>query len=135
MSHIIKASREADLYLEWSKIVGAPTFIGNRKEIAAYLKASRERAASGAFSVEQRLARADRVGDSMLDYPWGFDDPGIIIFEQRGMLRRPKVEAFARILLESDGERLNDEQWDRLMDQLEPFDDQPGEPVDRERRA
>jgi hypothetical protein len=117
---VIKAAKDRDLYCEWSSIVEAPTFIGTRAEITEYLARK-----STAALTEQRLARADDCGTSLLgmveygdvdpsdlDGAWG--DTGLIV-EQRGFLRRDRMAAFLEAYAVDD--------VDTAYGLLDPFED------------
>lgn len=118
---IIKAAQDKDLYIEWSSIVEAPTFIGTRAEILPYLRSSRDRPGN---APEARLQRADETGSSAkrdprapayrgpLDGAW--DDNGLI-YQQMGWLPRAKLAEFA--------EKLAADDEDGAVALLEPFED------------
>jgi hypothetical protein len=91
---IIKASRDEDLYLEWSSVVDACTMVGTRSEFLA----------SG--HREDALDRADRTGTSdRVAQFGGWDDEslGVGTTEHRQhegplILERADLAAFARLL-------------------------------------
>lgn len=118
---IIRADREHDLYVEWSSIVEAPTFIGTRAEMLRYLTPRSDPNEPGLnlgrrhTDPEARLRRADETGTSSLpdpEYdgpPFGsWDDKGFIV-EQKGWLPRERLYAY---LTADDPDNL-----------LEPFED------------
>lgn len=108
---IVKASPDADLYLEWSTIVEAPTFIGTRSETLEYLARSN----SVSDPPEARLARADETGTSTKDdYAWfgAWTYAGFIV-DQRGVLPRSKLGEFALLYAADD---------EACYALLEPFD-------------
>lgn len=114
---IIKASREDDLYAEWSSIVEAPTFIGTRAGLKEYLtdhfdpdgrRHTEEEA-------EERLTRADTLGSSCLDMKDGHWTDSGLIYEQRGWLPRGRFAAFFRSFPNPDGPP--------DLSLLEPFED------------
>jgi hypothetical protein len=110
---IVKASPGEDVYLEWSTVVEAPTFIGTRAEILEYLRWSSVKSVTD--SPEERLARADETGSSSAgDYAWfaSWDDDGFVV-ERRGILPRSKLRDFALLYAAEDR---------RWLDLLEPFD-------------
>lgn len=91
---IIKASRDRDLYVDWSTIVEAPAFIGNRTEMLAYLQ--RDPLDPSSYEPETRLRRADSTGTSAAgDYAWfgKWEDDGLI-FQQRGTVPRGMLADF-----------------------------------------
>lgn len=90
---IIKASRDRDLYVDWSTIVEAPAFIGNRPEMLAYLQRD---PLDPSNTPEMRLRRADSTGTSAAgDYAWfgKWEDDGLI-FQQRGTVPRDMLADF-----------------------------------------
>lgn len=111
-SVIVKATPDADLYIEWSTIVEAPTFIGTRAETLEYLGLP---SPSVSDTPEERLARADETGTSAKgDYAWfgSWTYDGFVV-EQRGVLPRSRLSAFAVLYADDDPA------W---LDLLEPFD-------------
>lgn len=123
--YIIKATRDRDLFVEWSSIVEAPTFIGTRAEILAHLDRAPEPWRGD--SPDARVVRAEETGTSMkrdpmapgyvgpLDGAW--DDSGQIV-EQRGWLPRARLAEFLDAYL-ADPEKAY-----ALLDPFE--DDTPG---------
>lgn len=122
---IIKVSPDRDLYMEWSSIVEAPTFIGTRAETTAYLLEPKdglhETTIAHPEAVEQRLARADLTGSSGYP-PFGcdWDDHGEI-FQQRGYLPRSRFGEFCDRYLAAGDDGEPD-----VADLLEPFEDEVG---------
>jgi hypothetical protein len=118
---IIKAAPNRDLYMEWSSDVEAPTFLGTRADIAAYLaepkRGLRETVIADPDAIEQRLQRADLTGSSGYP-PFGcdWDDHGEI-YKQQGYLPRAKFGEFADRYLAAgeDGEP-------DITDLLEPLE-------------
>jgi hypothetical protein len=103
---IIKMDPDEDLYLEWSSVVEAPTFVGTRVEMATYLNEPRR----GEFwyteeQVEALLQRADEHGSSAyrpFGCTWG--SPGEM-YQQQGFLPRARMGEFAcRLLNDQDAE-------------------------------
>lgn len=100
-SYIIKAARDRDLYMEWSTRVDAPTCIGTRAQMLAYLEQTTSRVLADAAEV--RVRRADETGTSATFDPnspsfrgpfsgaWG--DAGLIVV-QRGWLPRARFAEF-----------------------------------------
>ena len=128
---IMKASPTDDLYCEWSSIVEAPTWIGTRSELIAYLSEHRFEGdrcqAHAPEEAEARIARVDQTGTSVrfrigphIEGSW--DDEGII-YQQQGMLPRSRLTAFLRRFIgASDGEPEWCEDPD-VSDLLDPFED------------
>lgn len=98
--YVIKAARDRDLYMEWDSRVDAPTFIGTRAEIVAYLESSGGRGPSDA--AETWVRRADETGTSRkrdplsrytgpLDGAW--DDTGFVV-EGQMWLPRERIAEF-----------------------------------------
>jgi hypothetical protein len=115
---IIKVSREADLYMEWSSIVDAPTWFGDRAETLEYLAGNDgNHEMQPADTHESRLARADETGTSGYR-PWGctWDDHGVS-YMRRGFLPRSAFGEFARRWLATGGDTEPD-----VTDLLEPFE-------------
>lgn len=112
---IIRVSPDEDLYLEWSSIVEAPTFVGTRTQLLVHL----HRNYQPVETPEQRVDRTDETGSSGRD-GWGckWDATGEI-YMQRGFLPRARMAEFARRLLA--------DQNAEPTDLLEPFDDEPAE--------
>ena len=99
---IIKASPDRDLYVEWSTVVEAPVFIGNRSETLKHLRREQE----GGDAPEVRLARVDETGTSAKgDYAWfgAWDDNGLV-YEQRGSVPRERLGDFLDAYLRDDEE-------------------------------
>lgn len=97
---VIKAAREADLYLEWSSVVDACTRVGTRAEFRA-----------GGHS-QEALERADRTGTSdrvaRLGH-WDDEPLGVGTTEHRRqegvlLLARTDLAAFARFLSAGDSQ-------------------------------
>lgn len=130
-TRIIKAAPETDLYMEWSMELQVPTFIGTREELAEYLLEPKEDSFGVTLPkperVAKRLARVDLVGDSILDCPWPFGTTVGLIFEGRHVLRRAHAEEFMQIFIDNGGKSRDElgNQWQRLLDLLEPLDDTP----------
>lgn len=116
--YIVKAAPDQDLYMEWSTIVDAPTFIGTREEILAYLERAAARARTPtpeeiaiiqelginlADTPETQVQRADETGTSAIHHPLmsdcpappegAWDDAGFIV-GQRGWLPRARLPEF-----------------------------------------
>lgn len=103
---IIKVDRDEDLYLEWSSIVEAPTFVGTRAEILRHLGDDHE----------YRLVQADKYGSSGYQpFVCYWDDKGEI-YKQEGWLLRQDMATYAHRLLND----INAE----ATDLLEPFEDE-----------
>lgn len=111
---IIKVARDVDLYMEWSSIVEAPTFVGNRAETLAYLTRQSDPRLRDEYQPPARLARADKTGTSAFEMGCGWDDSGHI-YQQQGVLPRARFEAFARAAVADDIATM-----DALLD---PFED------------
>lgn len=117
---IIKAAPDRDLYVEWSTIVEAPVFIGDRAETLAHLKRNEERG-QRFDAPEARLKRADQTGTSAkADYSWfgAWDDNGLI-YQQRGTVWRENLPAFL------DAYQRDDEKAALLL--VEPFESEMSE--------
>jgi hypothetical protein len=102
VKEVIKPGRAADFYVGWSHEVEAPVWAGTREEALAE------------GCPPSRLRRADETGTSMRDSfgcPWG--DSGLVA-EQRGVLPRARLAAYAVAYL--DGRRQD------AFDLLEPFE-------------
>lgn len=131
MPIIVKATREEDLYVEWSSIVDGPTFVGTRAQTAAYLAATAP--AGPADPPQDRLARADASGTSAkpaADAGPGevatgaWEDTGFIaaravadgvdVDDRFGWLPRARLAAFARAAARDD-----DQAADALLDPLD----------------
>lgn len=116
--YVIKASRDRDLYVEWSEEVDAPTFIGNRVEMLDHLTCEHGQP----FTQLERVRRADEVGTSAQRDPlspnWAYpltgewSDTGLIV-QQRGWLPRDR---FAQFL---DAYLLDPDEAYKLLDPFE----------------
>lgn len=120
---IIKVSRDEDLYLEWSSIVEAPTFVGDRAQLAAHLMAGHFDEPHSPAKAEERIARADETGTSAIGgWGCGWDDHGEIYMQQGFLLRASMAEFAHRLLVDEDAEPTG---------LLEPFEDEPDEGRER----
>jgi hypothetical protein len=102
VKEVIKPARDADFYVGWSHEVEAPVWAGTCAEALAE------------GCPPSRLRRADETGTSMRDSfgcPWG--DSGLVA-EQRGVLPRARLAAYAVAYLE---DRMQD-----AFDLLVPFE-------------
>ncbi|MEU0467261.1 hypothetical protein ABZ215_24940 [Amycolatopsis sp. NPDC006131] len=122
-SCVIKGAKDRDIYCVWSSIVEAPTFIGCRVDMLRHL----------GRGGEERIARADELGTSMVGWVTPGDSPvahltgswdyGGLIVEQRGFLPRDRMADFL-VAYSADPEEAY-----RL---LEPFeDDDAGQQEDK----
>ncbi|RSM68687.1 hypothetical protein DL991_41190 [Amycolatopsis sp. WAC 01375] len=106
---IIKAAPDRDLYMEWDTGVDAPTFIGSRAEIVAYLQEATGRGPSD--TPEARVRRADETGTSAKPSPWApgytgplegaWDDTGFIV-EGWKWLPRDRLATFLDTYLRTE---------------------------------
>jgi hypothetical protein len=73
---------------------------------------------AAAKEADERLARADEHGTSAFDYneAYGWDDNGILIYQQKGFLRRHQLKEFCRSY------DFGDDLFDFSL--LEPFEDE-----------
>lgn len=101
---ILKAAPDEDLYIGWSTIAESPAGSWTRAEALH----------CGIDPV--RLERADRTGTSFIDSTEGAWDDEVMIAEQRGLLPRKYLAAYAELWL--GGEK------DKAFDLLEPFEDE-----------
>lgn len=104
---IIKAHQDLDLYIEWSSIVDAPTFVGSRVEMFAYLVRGDRHGRPTGEEVEERLARTDKNGSSMMDTRSGYwDDEGEIPATDKGQrwLRRDRLGAYCILVAIGDND-------------------------------
>lgn len=122
-SYIIKAAPDLDVYMEWSTVVEAPTFIGSRTAILTHLHHIASRGRREGDSPEDRVRRADDTGTSALPNPklpscaepleGAWDDAGFIV-EQRGWLPRARLATFLALYLVSRH---------KAYQQLDPLDE------------
>src|SRR5664279_2648683 len=63
-SFIVKAEPDTDLYVYWSTIVEAPTFVGTRAELTDHLLRHDHTGPTTLDAVAERFARADARGSS-----------------------------------------------------------------------
>lgn len=100
---ILKPSRDVDLYVGWSTICESPAGSWTRAEALA-------------CGIDPaRLDRADANGTSFIDSTEGAWDDRVMIAEQRGLLPRHHLAAYAELWL--SGEQ------DKAYGLLEPFED------------
>lgn len=124
---VMKESPDSDFYVEWSSVVEAPTFYGNRAEMLAHLKESSDEwlREDAPHHPEQRLKRADETGTTSLwvhkelgaDYgpeQGSWDDWGEI-YMQQGLMDRPNIFTLGRRYQETDAPE--------VADLLRPFED------------
>lgn len=126
---IVKAAKDRDLYLIWSSVVDAPVWVGDRAELLEHLwdEYRREHPNSTpnpGYGPEDRIARADRTGTSMIDPPvYGWDDDAIIVMEGSPddgwyHIRRDRLADYAEALLRDD-----DAAATALLECFERFDE------------
>jgi hypothetical protein len=110
-SYIIKINKEDDFYCLWSEVTESPHVWGTRAEVEEYM--IHHHAMAG--ELQERFDRADLNGTSAFSYAenYGWEDKGIFIYEQKGMLRRERLGDF---LNSFDGKYSFD------LTILEPFD-------------
>lgn len=100
---ILKASPSEDLYIGWSTICESPAGSWTRAEALA-------------CGIDPaRLERADKTGTSFIDSTEGAWDDRVMIAEQRGLLPRKDIAAYAELWL--SGEK------DKAFGLLKPFED------------
>jgi hypothetical protein len=104
---IFKASRDLNLFCEWSSVCDGPTFVGTRAEMLAY------------GITPDRLDRACKTGTSYLDSDHGsFDSNGLLMLnggQSHGWLPRNRLPAYLCALLADETGELAD----RLLEPLE----------------
>jgi hypothetical protein len=105
-SFILKASPDADIYLEWSTIVDDATWVGGRAEAQTRYPAD-------------RIVRADDTGTSEKSACFGAWDDESLIVQQQGLLPRDRLLDYARTL------QAHDEEAGLAL--LEPFGDDEDE--------
>lgn len=90
-SYIIKLNKEEDLYVYWSEIVDAPHYWGTRAELSEYMIRI-----GHADDLENRFDRAEENGTSAFAYAenYGWDDKGVLIYDQKGFLYRNELKEF-----------------------------------------
>ena len=103
---IVKAARDRDLYLIWSSEIDNAIWVGLRDGLIEHLRAT-ERQEPGR-TAEERVARADRRGTSMLDCDWyGWDHEALTVGEGSPPdgwyhIRRDRLVEYAGALLADD---------------------------------
>lgn len=131
MGHqIIKADKRVNLYLDWSSVVDAPVFVGDREQMLDHLthdyRPGTDRFEYEVTQVNKRLDRADEYGTSEYQpfgYVWG--DPGLV-YKQYGFLKRTDFLTAAllwKYLSEEGAEAV-------ILKLLEPFEDDEDEDRD-----
>jgi hypothetical protein len=103
---IMKASKDDDLYVEWSSVVDDVIFVGTRMEMFTHLV--REDAASHpgyapiqGNRAEDRLVRCDETGTSALDGDGSWNDP-VVQIGQEGTIPRDKLGEYALAMKRND---------------------------------
>lgn len=102
---IVKADKDLDLYIEWSTIVDAPTFIGTRQETLDYLLKGDRHGIPTREEVAQRLTRTDLNGSSDMSCRDGWwDDAGFIPGTPKGQrwLKRGRLAAYSLLVCGGD---------------------------------
>jgi hypothetical protein len=114
---IVKCAPDRDLYLIWSSVVDCAVWVGDRAGLHKHLWHEYERQHPESIpkpgsSPDDRIARADRSGTSMIDPPvYGWDDDALLVMEaapreghENGYyeIRRDRLAAYAETLLTSD---------------------------------
>ena len=104
-TYLLRATPDEAFYVAWSTVVEAPVWCGDEGDVYGYLaRESRcPEACCHAKQVTDRLHRARTTGTSSLDGFYAFDD-GELIAEQRGLLPRECVGAYAREYDEGKGD-------------------------------
>jgi hypothetical protein len=110
---IVKAAKDRDLYLIWSSVVDNAIWVGNRAELLEHLQREYRRehpdsTPNPGKAPEDRVARADRTGSSMIDpecYRW--DDEALTVMEGSPPdgwyhIRRERLAEYAEALLRDD---------------------------------
>lgn len=104
---IIKASRDEDFYVGWSRIASGPLFWGTREEMAIMCfeetatvadTKSEPRSAEVRGDIEKRLARADEHGSSDMIGNGRWTDE-VLIYEDRnhnGLVPRARLKEFVK---------------------------------------
>lgn len=94
MTHeIIKPNRDADFYVYWSDNVDAPIMWGTREEFLSPVFSEFTPVGSGR-STEDRLKRTDETSRSALWTDFSWDEDWILIYKQKGTLRRSQLQDF-----------------------------------------
>lgn len=124
-AYVIKCNPDEDLYVYWSEITESPYCWGDRETIKEYLIRNSHYYMDDDVlkDVEERIARADENGTSAFAYKeaYGWEDDGILIFMQKGFLRRHQLKDFIYSYNFETGD------FDESM--LEPFEDDEEYPV------
>lgn len=101
---LFKSRPGEDTYIAWSGVCESPVMVGTRREML-----------DEGYSV-WRLDKADACGTSNPIYAPSWWDNGLLIAEQRGILRRERIAEYSQLYLA--GEK------DKAFDCLEPFEDE-----------
>lgn len=111
-SYIIKLNKEEDLYVYWSEIVDAPHCWGTKEQVSEYMVR-----VGHTDDLENRFDRADEHGTSAFAYAenYGWNDTGVLIYDQKGFLRRNDLKDFLSSFNKLTGEFNNS--------LLHPFED------------
>lgn len=99
---LIRPAPEVDEYVIWCTGSEMPVAYGGRAEIredALYLEPHRD-------DIDERLARADLNGSSMIPYPFGYYDDQVFIYRQSGFLAREDLVRACRLQIEDRGEEV-----------------------------
>jgi hypothetical protein len=95
-SYVLKADPSRDLYVLWSTGIDNIAYCGDRIQMLTMLTTT----FSGGESSVARLERADQTGTSTMwcfgsELPFGAWEGDRLIVDQRGMLRRTDLAAYA----------------------------------------
>src|SRR2546421_449164 len=107
---VVKAAKDRDLYLIWSSIVDNAIWVGTRAELLDYLWREHRMAhpdctPNAGSAPEDRVARADRTGSSMIaPAVYGWDDEALTVMEGSPpdgwyQIRRDRLVEYAEALL------------------------------------
>lgn len=92
-SYIVKINKEDDFYVYWSEIAESPHTWGTKEEVSSYMRSIRQD-----DDLQARFDRADENGTSAFAYAenYGWEDTGVFIYDQLGMLRRNQLGPFLK---------------------------------------
>jgi hypothetical protein len=131
--YIIKTAPDEDLYMEWSSFVDAPTFVGNRKELAEYLAEPKvgyqQTTIDHPDAVEERLQWTDMTGSSMRIPGDGWDSSGLVVQRRNAVewegygfrwLPRAKYSEYARRVEEAWNSEVKYCDMTDILEEIDP---------------
>lgn len=114
--HIVKPTRDVDLYVEWSSGTDSPTAWGTKEQLLEWGTVSRNEEG------ERRFQRADATSTSALWYKASWDEDEDYSFMNTGSIPRSRIPELLTVLedIPDDGNAYKNP---RVIALLTPFED------------